>query len=418
MRRPTAEDAVVALITVPMSASVVWNVGGHLLPGLLNTAQDRGFSPALLALSVALAVAGVWVQVLFFAGPVAASAAQLQWLPTGDVLGHQHLLTWAAASAVVVVLVALAVLTARAMGWPLAPVALSTALVLVTAVVMTLWLQKRDAPALVGLVAAALVIAALTLAAGQAWSTPTGVAVGLGATVATAIQRRPSGFAAPRANPVVPRWQLTRAHTNRWSVNAGILALDGDIVQAVHERQGPATRSAMPAFVFRTRRPVAVSVVVLWRAMSGGLLGAAGLVLTALVADRLLGPGAALVLLVVLQYGLALAVARVGESWLMSPALQRIWGRGALVAGMFAPVLGVGAGVTVLAAATVGASPVAGLVLLITGPLVLGRRHLARRSTGLTLVSTPAGPLPLQTFDRTVAGYDVLVVAALLVLSL
>lgn len=98
----------------------------------------------------------------------------------------------------------------------------------------------------------------------------------------------------------------------------------------------------------------------------------------------------------------------------MSPALQRIWVHARTQ--LFTPVLIAGLLVGLLATLTVSPPLSAVLVLLATPPLVLWRRDLARRSEGLTLLSTPAGPLPIQTLNRVIAGYDVLAIAVLAVL--
>ncbi|GAA3641465.1 hypothetical protein GCM10022223_70940 [Kineosporia mesophila] len=417
MRRPYAEQAVSALIALPMFGSTLWSVGHQILPAVLRAAQERGFSPELLALATGLALAGICLQALYFAGPIAASAAQQQWLPTGDVLGRDRMLTWLVVTAVIALLVVLAVLVARAMGWPGPPVALGVALVFCASLMTIVQLQRRDAPGLVALLSALLLLTALTLAAAQAWSLPIGAAVGSGAALVTGLNQ---GLRLTRAlgtaHPLVPRWQLIRGHTNRWSVNAGILALDSDIVQAVHESQGRPTRKPVPAFCYRT--PTALAGVVLWRALTGAFLPTAALVLTGLIAARLFGPGAGLAVFVVLQYRLTTATGRSAESWRESPALQRIWGHRSTSAELFAPVLVSALLVAGLAWTAVSAPLPAVLVLLAVPPLALWRRDQARRCEGLTLLATPAGPLPIQTVNRAVAGYDVLVVAALVVLAL
>lgn len=293
MRRPTAEQAVTALIGVPMFGSALWSAGDQVLPTVLRAAQERGFSPEVLALALGLALAGIWIQALYFAGPIAVSAAQLQWLPTGDLLAHDQMLTWLVAAAAIAVLVTLVALAARAMGWPVPLVAVSSAVVLSGTLLLALTLQRRDAPELLSGV---FLIAALTLAAAHAWSTPTGLALGLTAAITQPKTRR--NFIG-QPHPTVPRWQLVRGHTNRWSVNAGIISLDSDIVEAVRESQGSATRKPLPVSWYRA--PKALTTVVLWRSLSTQRRPAA-LLLTALLADRLFGPGAGLAAFLVLQY--------------------------------------------------------------------------------------------------------------------
>ncbi|GLY32162.1 hypothetical protein [Kineosporia sp. NBRC 101731] len=414
MTRPSAEQAVTALIALPMLGSTLWSVGDQILPAVLRAAQERGFSPELLALAGGLALAGVWVQALYFAGPIAASAAQLQWLPAADVLGRDRILTGLITAAAIAMLVVVAVLVARAMGWPV-PLALGTAVLLCATLATVVQLQKRDAPGPVALLSAVFLITALTLAAVQAWTLPTGTAVGLGfALMATRPSRRPRALGAP--HPLVPRWQLIRGHTHRWSVNAGMLALDTDIVQAVHESQGRPTRRPLPVRWYRT--PAALAGVVLRRALTETFVPTAALVLTALIAAALLGPGAGLAVFVVLQYRLTTAIGRMAESWLASPALQRIWARRTTPAELFAPVFVSALLVTLTACLTLSPPLPAVLVLLAVPPLVLLRREGARRSGSFLLLATPAGPLPIQTVNRAIAGYDVLAVAGLLVLAL
>lgn len=149
VRLPSAEQIVTALILVSMLGSGVWSVGSEALPAVLRATQERGFSPEVLALSLGLLLAGLWVQILYFAGPIAASAAQLQWLAVEEVLGHERMLTWLVAAVAIALLVTLAALVARAMGWPIPAVAVSialgfTALLVVLLVTGPLILWRRD----------------------------------------------------------------------------------------------------------------------------------------------------------------------------------------------------------------------------------------------------------------------------------
>jgi hypothetical protein len=194
--------------------------------------------------------------------------------------------------------------------------------------------------------------------------------------------------------------------------------LDKDVVYAVQEMNSRATRRPLPVFCYQLRRPLDVVVVVLIRLLSTAAIPVAGLFLTGLLADRFLGPTAGLWLMLMVQYRLTVATAPCAESWLMSPALQRTWGhdRDRAVAGFFGPVLIVSLLFTVVVAVTISASTLALVSLLACPALILWRRHSASRlGDGITLMSTPAGALPLQTVNKLIAGYDVLAAALLLV---
>jgi hypothetical protein len=414
--RFSADQAVSVVLSLTMFGSVVYSFGDRLVPNVLREAELRGFSGGTLGFCLLLATMGLWVRLLYFAGPVAASGAQLQWSNPTRVLARHKALTWVIAVICLLIMGMIAALSARAMRWqwPAVGVAVCAASAVILGVAMLL--QRRDAPGVIRQLSGLFLAVAGAVAAIEAWSVLAGLVVVAGVILVSFFGER--GVSLGRGHAGVPRWQLIRGHDNRWAVNAGIVMLDKDVVDTAQEMNSPPTRRPLPAFYYRIRRPLDMVVVVLTRLLSTAAISIAGLFLSAMLAHRFLGPSVGLCLMLVAQYRLTVATARCAESWLMSPALQRTWGhdRNRAVAGLFGPVLIVSLLFTVLVTVTISTSMPALVSLLACPALILWRRHSATRlAEGITLISTPAGALPLQTVNKLVAGYDVLAVALLLI---
>lgn len=422
-----AESALTVVLASLFVGSVLVGLSRSNVPRMLEVAEERGAGIAPLVVSLLAVVLALWLALAEYAGPLALEPCELQWrvMPDQPERRLRRLLLRTLAAHVGIALV-----VAGTLGLSLATsdltVAWAAALLaaLVGASGLAARLQRLDRPLLVRSLAWGAVIGGCAAGVWAAWSwqaAPVGALVGLAAAApggaAAGLRRLPPGHAQQPPPALVPRWQLTRAARNRWSVVTGVTLLDASVVGTVHRAGQRAELHPLPEMIFRAAWPLRCSIALLLRGL-GGVLALIVLAVPAAVAvQQLFGTSTALGLVVLSELVLTVRLSRGVTAWTSAPSLARTWapvGRRAPVGLAMPPVVGGGLlGLT--AGVALSAAPVAvGLLVVLPSVILLRRWRAARGSAGLVLVTTPMGPVPLQTANRVVAGIDVALVAALL----
>ncbi|MBZ5735575.1 hypothetical protein K8Z61_13845 [Nocardioides sp. TRM66260-LWL] len=364
---------------------------------------------AVLALGLAAAL-----RVALWAGPIAADPARLRWRLDDGAASQRPLV----GRAVLEVLAAAAAVAAVGLVARSSATGVGAALVVVAAAVLAALAQRLDAVRLVSATSSAVAIGAVVVLALRAGGATSAASIVWAVGMAAQAVARGGGAMRLRRRARVPRWQLTTAARRRWAARAGAVLLDAEVVAAVGRAQDVARRARPGAATLRrtvTGRPLldlarltGLRVAASW---APWLIGAA-IAVRALASGH---PTAAAVLLVAAQHVVVTGALGVARAWAGAPAPAAAWalpGAGPLVA-LAAPSI-VLAWALVVAAPT--GSPALLLVALLLPPLDAWRQVAsARPAAGLVLLSTPAGPLPVQTVLRAVAGHDVLLLALLAV---
>ena len=133
--------------------------------------------------------------------------------------------------------------------------------------------------------------------------------------------------------------------------------------------------------------------------------------------SALAAPALSLVLLVAGQHASVVRLLGAARTWVTAPALAAAWGRPGrrAVVALCLPAVAAGWLVAAVGGFAVGLPTTAWPVVLALPPLVAWRQvRSAVAPGGLVLLSTPMGPMPVQTITRAVAGHDVALLAVLL----
>lgn len=410
------ELATTIALCAALAGGLLWGLGAVAVHDWLQTWDRAGRSAPLLHAGILLGAAAGWTAVLVHLGPMAQSGAALQW-QAAAVPRRGFLLRWTAGTVLVVgvVVAVLVIAPGRGAG---APTALATTAVVVGGVLLagTAWLgQLADARGLLDGLATALALAALGL---LAWSSSDTVMVGIAWCAAAA--RLALGVR--RTHPVLPadappRWLLVRAAESRWALHASMVMLDGTVARQSRERWDHRSRR-WPSTVGAALGPTGARVATVWVRQLPTVLPS--LVVTTYLAVSVVETWsmAAATALVALAIGwVGATTSAQSDRWVDAPALQRTFA--AVPTGVvLAPSL-LSMWLVALAAVAVLAPPAVPSLLLLALPAAVGwRRIRSRHRTDDLWASSPMGAVPLGQLDRAAAGFDVALVAAIVLSSL
>lgn len=425
MRPQSWRELPEVIVTVGLSAvflaTFLYALGSSAIPDILAEAEQRGHSSDWLSLSLLLFVLGLWTAGWYFAGPLAISAARLQWLvwrrdPTRW-LRHETARALVAAAVLATIIAVVAGLALAEAGSPHNIAAFVVWVVLELLVVITIFLQRRDLDGIARLIPVVLGVAGVVLITGEAWTGLVAVIVGTGLMIGLIATRPRRLQLSGSQGELAPRWQLERAARNRWSVGAGVALMDGEIVRIVRQRDAKVTKRLLPAFVYLRPWPINLSLAVLARGLHSIALSVALGLPLAFAALEILGPLPAVLVIVLLEFFMTVAMSRSVQTWVTSNALPRIWAAegSQVVIALAMPCLAVCLATAVIA--TIGLSlPLSvGLVLVVLPAAIMWRRHSAHDGgRDFALVSTPIGAVSVQAVNRVIAGPDMVLIALLL----
>lgn len=356
-------------------------------------------------------------------GPLARDASEIAWSVEGAA-GRQAAL-WCRCAAeglgIGVVLAGLTPWVAVVAGSP--PWAAAAAAVAGLAPLLLLLLagvaERDDVPHRLTGPADALLLVAVVVAASAAGPWPALAALGWAGVVVARTVRRDGGrgrAAGRLSGSQVPAWRLVAAARHRRAARSGVALLDAEVVAAVRRSEAVARRRRLPVGLVRGRALRDLALTVGARGVAPLLVLLPGLEL-ALHGVAVVAPTPAIVLLVLAEHASVVRLLGVVRTWMAAPALGAAWGRlgpGAVVA-LCLPAVLAGWLVAAVGGAAVGVSVGTAVVLLALPPLVAWRQaRSARAAGGLVLLSTPMGPVPVQTIVRAVAGHDVALLALLI----
>ena len=398
-------------------ATLVSLVAAACLYGLATAALEPAVAVALrvigatgLATVAGLAASGVVLVTSSRLGPMWVTAPERLWRAPQSLL-QERSRTVRLGSATVAVLIG--VVTAAAMPGAVparAAWGLGTAAVVVLAFAGAVAGQRRDRSSTVGAGGMLLGIASVTVAlvcTASGWLPLLVVAVGTNVALLARTGSSTRARPAPQWRPAPPLWELRRSGAVVDALRMATVMLDGTPLAAVTDAQlAPRRRRlAVPAPVRPLVRMLTTSRVI----------DLVPLLAVPAAVVPVGGRQAGVLSVLVLTYVFSLAVSRLLDVWVDSPALARTFATSQPPLGPVLAVTGLAltGAYALLGCALAGLGTTWAAIATAVAALAWARRLSGRRLGARVgaLVATPMGAIPLDLAQRVAAGIDVLVLS-------